>query len=147
MKTYKKRISVNPDEYADIDIADIEFQNYIETSKNGSIVRREYWQQGAPVVAPPTHNPRVSSGQIIALLKDPSSPNKGSYAKIYRAAYPQGNKAEDDIPLEFLEQARMPYSDDGLIDVADIEPALDYFISQNYMGQSDKDGVMQGWPV
>ena len=100
-----------------------------------------------PPVIPPTHRTRLKSGEIIALLKDPTLPTKGSYAKIFRAAYPQGNKAEDDIALEFLEQAKHPYSDDGLIDVADIEDALDYFVTQSYMDAGDKTRVMQGWPV
>ncbi len=96
---------------------------------------------------PQEYRTRLKSGEIIALLKDPALPTKGSYAKIYRAAYPQGNKPEDDIALEFLEQAKNPYSSDGLIDVADIEGALDYFITQNYIDAEDKARVMQGWQV
>lgn len=102
-----------------------------------------------PFVPVKVYRKRITPGEAIALLKDPSSPNKGSYAKIYRAAYPQGNKAENDVALEFLEQAKFPYSEDGMIDVNDIEPALDYFLAspQNYIDQSDKDRVMQGWPL
>jgi len=92
---------------------------------------------------------RIRPGEVIALLKDPSSPNKGSYAKIFRAAYPHGAAPADDIALEFLEQAKFPYSEDGMIDVADIESALDYFLAtpQNYIDQSDHDRVTQGWPI
>lgn len=92
---------------------------------------------------------RLKPGEVIALLKDPGSPTKGSYAKIYRAAYPHGSAPADDLALEFLEQAKFPYSEDGMIDVAEIIPGLTYFMSapQNYIDQDDFDRVVQGWPV
>lgn len=92
---------------------------------------------------------RLRPGEILALLKDPMNLVKGSYARIYRAAYPHGAAPADDIALEFLEQARMPYSEDGMIDVTDIAGALAYFQTapQNYIDQADVDRVMQGWPI
>jgi len=107
------------------------------------------WPDFVEAVPDPVHRTRLRPGEVLALLKDPSSPAKGSYAKIYRAAYPQGNKDEDNIALEFLEQAKHPYSLDGMIDVADLQPALVYFMGapRNYLDQDDFDRVMRGWPI
>ena len=82
----------------------------------------------------------VTQGELIILLGDQV------YAKIFRAAYPQGNKPEDDIALYFFARAENPTSDDWLIDVMDqiMSDALDYFIVQNYMGGDDKIRVQQG---
>lgn len=147
MKTYHRRISTNPDVYRDIEAGDRVHKDYIKTKYPNGCEISEYWQGGAPVVTPPTHTTRLKAGQIIALLKDPSNASKGSYAKIYRAAYGNGGPTKDDRALEFLEQAQNPYSEDGLIAVSDIDPDLDYFITKNYIDQDDKDRVMQGWPL
>lgn len=110
-------------------------------------------EQAWPTFVRPTpsqeYRTRVKPGEIIELLKDPDSPEKRSYAKIFRAAYPRGNVLADDVALEFLEQMKYTYSDDGMIDVADIEPALDYFIEapRLYIDADDKARVMQGCPL
>lgn len=89
----------------------------------------------------PGYRTKVNQGELIDIL------GTQPYAKIYRAAYPQGNKSEDDIALFFLERAKYPTSEDGLIDVTDsiVTDALDYFIAQGYMDAEDKARVIQGY--
>ena len=50
--SYKKRVSSNPDVWEAIELVDIAYGDYIETTKNGR-VSREAWQKDkpAPVVA------------------------------------------------------------------------------------------------
>lgn len=102
---------------------------------------------GAWPVVTQQYRTRMRSGEVLALLKDPANPTKGSYAKIHRAAYPKGSETGDNIALEFLEQAKNPYSADGMIDAVDLEPGLDYFISVSYIDADDKARVMKGWPI
>ena len=86
-----------------------------------------------------SYRTQVRPGEIIDLMG-------AGYAKVYRAAYPQGNKPEDDIALVFVERARNPISADSLIDVnsALVTAALDHFIDQGYITTPDKTRIQQG---
>jgi thiamine monophosphate kinase len=108
----------------------------------GDVVIADYYGE-LPLdayITPAEYRTRVRPGEVIVLMG-----NQG-YAKIYRAAYPQGNKPEDDDALCFIERARFPTSTDGLIDVADatMTSALDYFITANYITQADKIRIQLG---
>lgn len=85
---------------------------------------------------------RVTLGELTILIQE------SGYAKIYRAAYPQGNKPEDNQALYFLEQVKNPTSDDGLIDVLDlvVTDSLDHFVVNNYINSDDKLRIQQGYP-
>ncbi len=91
----------------------------------------------------PLYKTRVTFGELRVLIEEQA------YAKIYRAAYPQGNKPEDDSALYFFESAKNPSSSDGLIDVTAplVTGALDYFIIQNYATDDDKTRIQQGVPI
>lgn len=121
------------------------------TRKIGSDIIGEYYGNASevelptyvgewPPAPPATYRTRVRPGELIELIG-----NVG-YSKIYRAAYPQGNKPEDDTALVFFEKARNPTSPDRLIDVNDprVVAALDYFIVQTYITEADKTRVLQG---
>jgi len=93
----------------------------------------------------------VRPGELIGLLNDDNGAPTRNYASIYREAYPQGNKPEDDVALEFLERAKFPTSADGLIDVTTplVLAAMEYFRDDvKYAGidQDVVDRVIQGVP-
>jgi len=83
---------------------------------------------------------RVTFGELKVLFE------QQPYSKVYRAAYPQGSKAEDDEALYFFERAKDPVAKDGLIEVTDqlMTDALDHFILQNYMNADDKIRIQLG---
>jgi hypothetical protein len=87
---------------------------------------------------------QIRPGELIDLLDDTGTQNHPNYAKIYRAAYPKGAGAEDDIALYFLEKVKNPV--DGMIDVSEayVTESLDHFITENYIEASDKERVLAG---
>lgn len=94
----------------------------------------------------------VTAGDLIALLDNEASGTPTPrYAKIYREAYPQGNKPEDDMSLGFLERAKHPKRADGLIDLSDpmVETGLNYFRDNPVfnVSQADVDRVLAGVEV
>jgi len=90
----------------------------------------------------PTYRTTVRPGEMIALLGDQT------YAALFRAAYPSGNAPSDDVALVFIERARYPSAEDGLIDLASdvVNDALDYFVGVPSLTFSaeDKARVLQG---
>ena len=84
----------------------------------------------------------LKSGEMMRLL------GASAFAKINAAAYPTNGDPVDEDALFFMESAKYPYSDDGLI-VVNISPVTDamaYFVFKNYMTQEDADRAMQGQP-
>ncbi len=94
-------------------------------------------------VAPVNYRTRITNGELIFLME------KLAFSKVFRAAYPQGNKPEDDEALYFFERGKYPIDSDGLIDVTSstMTAALDYFIVSNYMTAADKTRIQQGMPI
>lgn len=93
-----------------------------------------------------THRKKISLNELIDLLDGSESNNHPNYAKIYRAAYPSGNKPEDDFALHFLETLKNASSKDALADVGSdtMLKALDHFVLKNYIDLTDKDRVIEG---
>lgn len=100
-------------------------------------------------VTPQKYRTRVLPGELIGLLDDDRGTPVKNYAKIFRAAYPQGNKPEDDTALTFLERAKFPTSLDGMIEVTDpvVDQALNDFVTSGYITNTDKTRVQLGIPL
>lgn len=84
----------------------------------------------------------LKPGEIMKLL------GAGPFAKINTAAYPVDGSPVDENALFFMESAKYPYSDDGLITVntAPVTEAMTYFVYKEYMTQEDADRVIRGIP-
>jgi len=82
----------------------------------------------------------ITEGELIELM------GKGPYTKAFRAAFPQGAAPADDTSLFFLERARRPARDDGLVDVLSAEStaAFEHFVSKGYMLDADQLRIQQG---
>ena len=83
----------------------------------------------------PTYRTKVRPGEMITLL------GNQTYAALFRAAYPKGSASDDDVALVFIERARYPSTEDGLIDLASdvVVDALDYFVSKPVFTFSAED--------
>lgn len=69
-----------------------------------------------------------------------------AFAKVFRAAYPPGTKAPDDMALFFFERAKDPTHPSGKIDLSDpiLDQGLQYFISKGYITTDDAARIKQG---
>lgn len=107
------------------------------------------WATYTPPPPVQEYRTRVLPGELIGLLDDDRGTPVKNYAKIFRAAYPQGNKPEDDTALTFLERAKFPTSLDGMIDVTDpvVDQALSDFVAAGYITNTDKTRVQLGIPL
>jgi len=84
MITYKKRTSINPDEYEDVDVADIEYLDYIQVFRNGVFKGAEAWQKGSPVQ---THRTDIFLDEFFDLFTEAkdNAIHASTNAKIKRA--------------------------------------------------------------
>lgn len=95
---------------------------------------------------PPVETPykiALNNGEVLQLL------GATAYASLYAAAYPTNGAPADPQALFFLESAKHPYSDDGLllVDRAPVTDAMQYFVAVGYITQADADRVTQGKPL
>lgn len=85
----------------------------------------------------------LNNGEVLQLL------GATAYASLYAAAYPTNGTPPDAQALFFLESAKHPYSEDGLllVDRPPVTDAMDYFVAVGYITQADADRVIQGKPL
>lgn len=85
----------------------------------------------------------LKPGDVLQLL------GATAYAALYAAAYPRDASPVDPQALFFLESAKNPYSDDGLllVDRPPVTDAMAYFVAVGYITQADADRVTQGKPI
>lgn len=94
---------------------------------------------------PPTrteYKTALSPGAVLVLL------GATAYAALYAAAYPKDATPADPQALFFLESAKNPYSEDGLllVDRAPVTDAMAYFVSVGYISPGDAARVIAGQP-
>lgn len=100
-------------------------------------------QTYAPIGDRATYKTALKPGEIVQLL------GPVAFAAINAAAYPTAGGPVDAQALFFIESAKFPYSDNGLIDVnkPPVTDAMAYFVAVGYITQTDADRVMQGKPL
>lgn len=94
---------------------------------------------------PPTrteYRTALNPGAVLALL------GATAYAAVYAAAYPKDATPADPQALFFLESAKNPYSEDGLllVDRPPVTDAMAYFVSVGYITPGDAARVIAGQP-
>lgn len=87
-------------------------------------------------IAPQEYRTDVTQRELMVLMQ------KQAFAKVYRAAHPQGNKVEDNDALFFFEIAAREQSID-LTDPLTIA-AFAGFVASNYLTQPEADMVLMG---
>lgn len=115
---------------------------------NGNLVGKYRGAESLPVYSgsyPPArieYRTTLNPGAVLALL------GATAYAAIYAAAYPKDETPADPQALFFLESAKNPYSENGLLDVnrPPVTDAMAYFVSVGYITPGDAARVIAGQP-
>lgn len=115
---------------------------------NGNLVGQYHGAESLPTYTgayPPArtaYRTALKPGEVMRLL------GPAPFAAINAAAYPTDGTPVDPQALFFLESAKYPYSDDGLllVDRAPVTDAMAYFVSVGYITPGDAARVIAGQP-